>query len=29
MLYAMYPGIPLENVKAVMVAMEKYATYYS
>ena len=29
MLYGMYPGIPLENVKAVMDAMEKYATYYS
>lgn len=29
MLYALYPGVPLENIKAVMDAMEKYAFYYS
>lgn len=29
MIYGLYPGIPLENVKAVMDAMEKYAFYYS
>ncbi len=29
MIYGLYPGIPLENVKAVMDAMEKYAGYYS
>lgn len=28
LLYGLYPGIPLENVKAVMDAMEKYAFYY-
>jgi uroporphyrinogen decarboxylase len=29
MLYGLYPGLPLENVKAVMDAMEKYSAYYS
>ena len=28
MIYGLYPGIPLENVKALMDAMEKYAFYY-
>lgn len=29
MIYGLYPGIPLENVKAVMDAMERYAAYYA
>lgn len=29
MTYGLYPGIPLENIKALMDAMEKYATYYT
>ncbi|MGI5958509.1 MAG: uroporphyrinogen decarboxylase family protein [Massiliimalia sp.] len=29
MIYGLYPGLPLENVKAVMDAMEKYAFYYN
>ena len=29
MVFGLYPGTPLENAKAVMDAMEKYATYYS
>ena len=29
MIYGLYPGVPLENVKALMDAMEKYAAYYS
>jgi len=29
MIYGLYPGVPLENVKAVMNAMEEYSTYYS
>jgi len=29
MIYGLYPGVPLENVKALMHAMEKYAFYYS
>jgi len=29
MIYGLYPGVPLENVKALMDAMERYATYYS
>ena len=29
MIYGLYPGTPIENVKAVMDAMEKYAFYYS
>lgn len=28
MVYGLYPGVPLANVKAVMDAMEKYAFYY-
>ncbi len=28
MVYGLYPGIPLENVKAVMDAMEKYAFFF-
>jgi len=28
MIYGLYPGIPLENVRALMDAMEKYAYYY-
>jgi hypothetical protein len=28
MIYGLYPGVPLENVKALMDAMEKYALYY-
>jgi uroporphyrinogen decarboxylase len=29
MIYGLYPGVPLENVKAIMDAMERYATFYS
>jgi uroporphyrinogen-III decarboxylase len=29
MVFDMYPGMPIENSKAVMDAMERYATYYS
>ena len=29
MIYGLYPGIPLENIKALMDAMEKYSTHYS
>ena len=29
MIYGLYPGVPLENVKALMDAMEKYAKHYS
>ncbi|MCP4260575.1 MAG: hypothetical protein GY774_24065 [Planctomycetes bacterium] len=29
MIYGLYPGVPLENIKAVMDAMERYATFYS
>lgn len=29
MIYGLYPGIPLENIKALMDAMEKYAGYYA
>lgn len=29
MLYGLYPGVPLENIKALMDAMEEYAFYYS
>jgi hypothetical protein len=29
MIYGLYPGVPLENIKAVMVAMERYAVFYS
>lgn len=28
MIYGLYPGVPLENVRALMDAMEKYAFYY-
>lgn len=29
MIYGLYPGVPLENVKAVMDAMERYSGFYS
>ncbi len=29
MVYGLYPGVPLENVKALMDAMERYAFYYN
>jgi len=29
MIYGLYPGVPLENIEALMNAMEKYAVYYS
>ena len=29
MIYGLYPGVPLENVKALMDAMERYAFYYN
>jgi hypothetical protein len=29
MIYGLYPGVPLENVKAIADAMEGYATFYS
>ncbi len=29
MIYGMYPGVPLQNAKAIMDAMEKYAFYYT
>lgn len=29
MIYGLYPGVPLENVEALMDAMEKYAFYYA
>ncbi len=29
MVYGMYPGVPLENAKALMDAMEKYMGYYA
>lgn len=29
MIYGLYPGVPLENVEALMDAMEKYAGHYS
>lgn len=29
MIYGLYPGVPIENVRALMEAMEKYADYYS
>lgn len=29
MIYGLYPGVPLENVAAVMDAMETYSTFYS
>ncbi len=29
MVYGLYPGVPLENVAALMDAMETYAGYYA
>lgn len=29
MIYGLYPGVPLENVQALMDAMERYAAYYN
>lgn len=29
MIYGLYPGVPIENVEALMNAMERYAGYYS
>ena len=29
MIFGLYPGVPLENVKAIADAMERYATFYS
>jgi uroporphyrinogen decarboxylase len=29
MIYGLYPGVPVENIKAVMDAMERYAAFYS
>ncbi len=29
MIYGMYPGVPLENARTLMDAMERYAVYYS
>lgn len=29
MIYGLYPGVPLENIKALMDALERYATFYS
>jgi uroporphyrinogen-III decarboxylase len=29
MIHGMYPGVPLENARALMDAMERYATYYA
>lgn len=29
MIYGLYPGVPLENAKAVADAMERYAAFYS
>jgi len=29
MIYGLYPGVPLENVEALMTAMTKYSTYYA
>jgi hypothetical protein len=29
MIYGLYPDVPLENVRALMDAMERYAFYYS
>jgi len=29
MIYGLYPGVPIENVKAIAGAMERYATFYS
>jgi hypothetical protein len=29
MIYGLYPGVPVENIKALMDALEKYAFHYS
>ena len=29
MIYGLYPGVPLENVKAIMDAMERYSAFYT
>jgi hypothetical protein len=29
MIYGLYPGVPLENAKALMDAMERYTAYYA
>jgi len=29
MIYGLYPGVPFENIKAIMDAMERYAAFYS
>ena len=29
MIYGLYPGVPLENVRALMDALERYATFYA
>jgi len=29
MIYGLYPGVPVENVRAVMDAMERYAGFYA
>lgn len=29
LLYGLYPGVPLENIKALMDAMERYSTFYN
>ena len=29
LIYGLYPGVPLNNVRAVMDAMERYAGYYA
>jgi hypothetical protein len=29
MVYGLYPGVPAENIAALMGAMEKYAFYFS
>ena len=29
MIYGLYPGVPIENVKALMDAMERYASFYA
>ena len=29
MIYGLYPGVPLKNVKALMDSMERYSLYYS
>ena len=29
MIYGLYPGVPLENVKALMDAMTEYSVFYA